>query len=92
MRTLRTRELTEGHRHRQQFRQMLRRSWALPAASGNSLIAVAKSRAEGGGSEPWSVRVENLTSVGARCEGVCGMARSIREQGRTLPREVHSWL
>jgi hypothetical protein len=52
MRTLRTRELTEGHRHRQQFRQMLRRSWALPAASGNSLIAVAKSGAEGGGSEP----------------------------------------
>ncbi len=35
-------------------------------------------------SEKW-VRLENLTSVGARCEGVSGMARSAREQGRTLP-------
>jgi hypothetical protein len=39
-----------------------------------------------------SLRLENLTSVGARCEGVCGIARSIREQGQTLPREAHSWL
>jgi hypothetical protein len=39
-----------------------------------------------------SIRLDNLTLAGARCEGVCGMARSIREQGRTLPREVHSWL
>lgn len=27
-----------------------------------------------------SVRLENLTSVGARCEGGCGMARSTKEQ------------
>jgi hypothetical protein len=37
-----------------------------------------------------SVRLDNLTLASARCEGVGGMARSIREQGRTLPREVHS--
>jgi hypothetical protein len=38
-----------------------------------------------------SIRLENLTLVGDRYEGVRGMTRSIREQGRTLPREVHSW-
>ncbi len=51
MRTLRTRELAEGQRHRL-FGQMLRRSWVLPVPTGNALIAVAKSGAEGGGSEP----------------------------------------
>ena len=39
-----------------------------------------------------SVRLDNLILVGARREGVRGMARSIREHGRTLPHEVHSWL
>ncbi len=52
MSTLRTRGLAEGHRHRRLFGQMLRRSWALPVPSGNALIAVAKSGAEGVGSEP----------------------------------------
>jgi hypothetical protein len=39
-----------------------------------------------------SLKLENLTSVGARCEGVCGIARSVREQGRTLPRgSIHGY-
>ena len=52
MRTLRTRELAEGHRHRRLFGQMLRQIWALPVSSGNNRVAVARSEAEGGGSEP----------------------------------------
>jgi hypothetical protein len=63
--------------------------------SGSTVIAVAKigsRRSWVGAMSEKSVRLEILTSVGARCEGVSGMARSAREQGRALPREVHSWL
>jgi hypothetical protein len=73
----------QTHVHRHLFGQMLRRNWGLPVPRGwhsDCRRKIENRRRRIGAVSEKSARVDDLTSVGARGEGICGMVRSTREQ------------